>query len=101
MTFSIQCSPGSAFNPQLNDCSLDANNEICRVPQFRCSAVGQMGAWPLNPNIFYICFSNNARLFPVMYRCARGEIFSEDDMMCVESNWNPGNGGGGGGKKLI
>lgn len=98
VNFNINCSAGSAFNPQMNDCSLDGNHEICRVPQFRCNAVGQMGAWPLNPNIFYICFSNAGSLFPVMYRCGRGQIFDENFMECAEGSWIPGNGGGGGGK---
>lgn len=71
-SFNVQCSGNTAFNALTNDCSLTLNHESCLVPQYRCSFVGEMGAWTSNPNIFYICVAtmvNNTRqIFPTLYR---------------------------------
>lgn len=76
----ILCGGNQAFNPATGDCTLTTQHQICRSSMFTCDHVGQMGEWPLNPNIYYICFAradqNGVRvLFPQLYRCPVGEKF--------------------------
>jgi len=74
----ILCGGNYAFNPITNDCSLNLNNPVCQGNQFTCNNVGDMGPWPLNPNIYYICMAENGPnrvLFPTLFRCQVGHIF--------------------------
>jgi hypothetical protein len=90
----VLCGGNYAFNPVTNDCSLNLNNPVCRGNQFTCNNVGDMGAWPLNPNIYYICMAqtNAVRvLFPTLYRCPVGQVFRGGS--CVVSNGVEGPGG--------
>lgn len=81
----ILCGGNAAFNPQSSDCSLATTHEICRGTPFTCNQVGDMGAWPLNANIYYICMARNNNgvrmMFPQLYRCPVGYYFYNDD--CV------------------
>lgn len=90
----IQCGGNAAFNPVMNDCSLSLNNPICMGSQFTCNNVGDMGPWPLNANIYYMCLAgtdaNGQRfLFPSIFRCQVGLIFRNGD--CVPPNGVDGN----------
>lgn len=75
----ILCVGNHAFNPATSDCSLTTTHQICQGNAFTCDTVGQMGAWPLNANIYYICMarSNNGVrvLFPELYRCPIGYYY--------------------------
>lgn len=74
----VLCGGNYAFNPISNDCSLSLNHQACLGNQFTCNNVGDMGPWPLNPNIYYICMaaSNGVRvLFPTLFRCVVGQVF--------------------------
>lgn len=93
----ILCGGNSAFNPVTNDCTLTTQHQVCRGNQFQCNQVGDMGAWPLNPNIYYICMARpndlgTRVLFPQLYRCPIGQKYYNEDCIPVGSN-----GGGGGG----
>jgi hypothetical protein len=96
ISFKIQCPFGSAFNPTNNECSFDMNHDVCTTPQFTCNTIGQMGVWPLNPNIYYICVSSNGVRFPVLYRCGRNMIFDLQQERCVQNNGGGIPGGGAG-----
>lgn len=94
VSVNVRCGGNTAFNPVTSDCSLSTTNNICQGQQFTCNEVGQMGAWPMNANIYYICMArtnaNIRMLYPELYRCPVGLVFHNED--CV-----PPNGGGGGG----
>lgn len=97
ISYNILCGGNAAFNPTTSDCSLTTQHAVCQGNQFTCDYAGQMGAWPLNANIYYICMvrqnSNGMRvMFPQLYRCPVGEKFSND--LCIP---NGSNGGGGSG----
>ncbi|KAL7026980.1 hypothetical protein ACKWTF_005255 [Chironomus riparius] len=90
LSVTVLCGDSVAYNPVTNDCSLPTMHSVCSGNVFTCDYVGQMGAWPLNPNIYYMCMarSNGVRvLFPQIFRCPLGQVFSNDD--CV-----PGSSGG-------
>lgn len=87
----IQCGGNYAFNPITNDCSLDTMNPICSGNQFTCNNVGDMGAWPLNPNIYYMCMAANGPtriLFPTLFRCPIGQIFMAGQCAIPNGNGN-------------
>lgn len=88
----VLCGGNYAFNPITNDCSLTMNSPVCQRPPFTCNNVGDMGAWPLNPNIYYICMAaNNAVriMFPTLFRCPVGLIFRAGQ--CAPPNGIDGN----------
>ena len=95
----ILCGGNSAFNPVTSDCSLLTSNPVCQGNPFTCEFVGQMGAWPLNANIYYICMARTTNgirvLFPQLYRCPVGYYYYNED--CVPNGVTgpgtpPGNG---------
>jgi hypothetical protein len=96
VSVNVLCGGNSAFNPATSDCSLTTAHQICQGNQFTCDYVGQMGAWPLNANIYYMCSArtNGVRvLFPQLFRCPAGQVFFNDD--CVPGsggNFPPGDG---------
>uniref|UniRef100_A0A182M4L3 Chitin-binding type-2 domain-containing protein n=1 Tax=Anopheles culicifacies TaxID=139723 RepID=A0A182M4L3_9DIPT len=83
---------GAAFSPATGDCSLPLNDTICMQPQFNCSIVGQMDAWPGNSNIYYICaaemVNGNRVLRPRLYRCPANQMFQNGQ--CVQRDWSNG-----------
>jgi Chitin binding Peritrophin-A domain len=88
----VLCGGNYAYNPITNDCSLTLNHPICRGNQFTCNNVGDMGPWPLNPNIYYICMvaSGPTRsFFPTIFRCPLGQTFQGGQ--CAEGNGIGGN----------
>jgi hypothetical protein len=96
ISINIRCGGNFAFNPITNDCSLDMNHQVCRGNQFTCNRVGDMGPWPLNPNIYYICMAqsdtvgNQLILFPQMYRCPVHEIFRGGNCVRNDGSFPPG-----------
>jgi len=81
ISVNVLCGGNFAFNPITNDCSLDMTSPVCRGSQFTCNNVGDMGPWPLNPNIYYMCMASGNGggtirvLFPTLFRCPIGEVF--------------------------
>lgn len=78
-----------------NDCSVTTNHDSCLVPQFRCSFVGEMGAWASNSNIYYICVAQTVNatrnIFPTLYRCPTSQTFVNNQ--CTDQGGNGGTGG--------
>lgn len=91
------CGDNSAFDPATSGCNLNTASEVCTVPQFTCDNVGEMGAWPANPSIYYICMANTIDgvrfVFPNLYRCDKGQVFNGRE--CVTGSGNVGPIGGG------
>lgn len=92
ISVNILCGGNYAFNPVTNDCSLDLTSRACQGSQFACNSVGDMGAWPLNPNIYYICMAQTGAvryMFPTLFRCPVGLIFRAGQ--CAPPNGIDGN----------
>lgn len=74
------CPSGTAYSPASKTCSLTPNADICLKPQYECKTIGQMGAWPTDPSIYYVChatFVENKQVrYPVLYQCQNGYIFN-------------------------
>ncbi|XP_052897845.1 uncharacterized protein LOC128304677 [Anopheles moucheti] len=89
VAISMDCG-GAAFSPATGDCSLPLNDTVCMSPQFSCTAVGQMDAWPGNNNIYYICaaetVNDNRVLRPRLYRCPSNQMFQQGQ--CVQRDWS-------------
>lgn len=87
---SVDCGGDKAFNPATGQCSLSLTHSVCQQKQFVCVNAGDAHAWPLSPNIFYICKATSNQdervLYPTLYRCDDGEIF--DGYFCRASNPN-------------
>lgn len=81
----VRCGGNFAFNPITNDCSLTTSHQVCQNAQFTCNNVGDMGPWPLNPNIYYICMAETGDnsptliMFPSIFRCPVGQMFRNGD----------------------
>ena len=75
----VDCGGDKAFSPATGQCSLDINHTVCHEKQFKCLNAGDVHAWPMSPNIFYICKATSNQdervLYPTLYRCEDGEIF--------------------------
>ena len=95
------CGENSAFDPATSGCNLNTASEVCTVPQFTCQNVGDMGAWPANPSIYYICMANTIDgirfVFPNLYRCDMGQVFNGRDCGIGSGGGNIGGGNIGGG----
>lgn len=75
----VDCGSDKAFNPANGQCTLSLTHQVCQQKQYECLTAGEAHAWPLSPNIFYICKATSTQderiLYPTLYRCADGEIF--------------------------
>ncbi|XP_037825525.1 peritrophin-48-like [Lucilia sericata] len=73
------CPSGTAYSPASKTCSLTPETDICLKPQYECNELGQMGAWPTDPSIYYVCHSTNVDenvvRYPALYRCRSGYVF--------------------------
>ncbi|KNC32938.1 hypothetical protein FF38_07757 [Lucilia cuprina] len=85
---SVDCGSDKAFNPATGQCSLTITHPVCHEKQFKCENAGDAHAWPMSPNIFYICKATSNQdervLYPTLYRCDDGEIF--DGYFCRADN---------------
>ncbi|XP_061389595.1 uncharacterized protein LOC133324771 [Musca vetustissima] len=76
---SVNCGGYKAFNPATGQCSLTLQHSVCQQQQFVCDNAGDAHAWPMSPNIFYICKASTNQderiLYPSLYRCDDGEVF--------------------------
>ena len=75
----LVCPRGTAYSPATKTCSLPTNSDICLEPQYKCNRLGDMGAWPTDPTIFYVCHitstgSEQIR-YPILYSCSPGYVF--------------------------
>lgn len=72
------CANESAFSAASGDCSAAVTDNLCLSPQFVC---GEMGAWPGNSNIFYVCtvvdFFDTLIANPQLFRCDAGLSFTD------------------------
>jgi hypothetical protein len=88
----IECGLNSAFSAATGTCSLSTKDPVCSEKPFICDKVGDVGVWPGNQNIFYICMATqingNRALFPTLYRCPDGYSFNGVD--CQLGNNVPG-----------
>lgn len=88
------CPSGSAYSPATKSCSLSTSNEACRKAQYTCDNVLDMGVWPSDPNIYYICWytSVNGEIvrYPMLYRCQDGYEFIANTCMPKSSISAPG-----------
>lgn len=73
------CPSGSAYSPATKSCSLSSNDAVCYETQYNCTTFGQMGAWPSDNNIYYVCMVQNVGgeliRYPTLYRCQDGYNF--------------------------
>lgn len=79
----LNCPNGYAFNVHTSDCSLTDDDIVCSQ-QFECARAGEMHAWPMNDNIFYICVKQENGLYPSLARCEKGYVFKHT--ACVKDD---------------
>lgn len=79
----MMCPSGTAYSPATKSCSLSSTDEICFVSQYTCTKVGEMGAWPTDPNIYYVCHVKNNQIYPILYRCQNGYTFNYGKCMAA------------------
>lgn len=87
---SVDCGSDKAFNPATGQCSVTIEHAVCNQKQFNCQNAGDAHAWPMSPNIFYICKATSNQdkrvLYPTLYRCEDGELF--DGYFCRAGGQN-------------
>ncbi|XP_017475043.1 PREDICTED: uncharacterized protein LOC108365512 [Rhagoletis zephyria] len=71
-----KCGSRQRYSVQMQSCAL-SSNVVCYDPAFRCTAVGDQGAWPGDSRIFYTCQASGSdgRLQPVLFKCPDGTSF--------------------------
>lgn len=81
------CPQGTAYSPATKSCSLSSYDDICYKAQYKCENPGDMGPWPSDPNIYYVCWYSTAdgkpELYPLLHRCANGYEFKAD--RCIQT----------------
>lgn len=81
------CPDGWAYDPLTTDCSLTHLDRVCTEgPVPACGHVGQIGAIPENPHIYYICTSLDGRVVPILYKCANGQSWDASHAECISSS---------------
>lgn len=82
-----RCPKGKYYSVLTNTCSFEEHKFQPSCPrQFTCDYPGQVGIWPRNSNIYYVCALNpdtrNSFLFPKVFRCSENMVFN--GTQCVE-----------------
>lgn len=72
-----RCGPFKRYSVNRQGC-INASSVACYNLAFSCSSTGDMGAWPGDASIFYICevSGTSGRLVPSLLRCPQGLLFN-------------------------
>ncbi|XP_037939925.1 low-density lipoprotein receptor-related protein [Teleopsis dalmanni] len=83
------CPNNYGYSVTAKSCVVRSNQQDCKNIQFKCEHSGDMGAWPEDPNIYYICVTkhlkNTKLTYPLLYRCDDGYIFTNGKCVISES----------------
>ncbi|KAM7356666.1 uncharacterized protein ACRADG_002318 [Cochliomyia hominivorax] len=89
----FRCPSGTAYSPANKTCSITPNTDICLKPQYECTKLGQMGAWPTDPSIYYVCHATQINgetvRYPLLYQCPNGHVFVDAKCVLYTSSTTP------------